>query len=144
MPAAQQRRRNDRVNLGSVLLALLVTGVIVGVAWTSVQPRRVIADKRIAKPPIAPPDVVLINSKILTVDANDSIAEAIAIGDGKLIAVGSNADIAVWDRDMYTVPTNELKNLKCEMTLFNGQIVYKVSATPITVGIPAPGAVAAH
>ena len=36
------------------------------------------------------PDKVLINGTILTVDAEDSIAEALAINDGKVIAVGTN------------------------------------------------------
>ena len=35
-------------------------------------------------------DLILINGKVLTVDANDSIAEAVAIASGKIVAVGSN------------------------------------------------------
>jgi predicted amidohydrolase YtcJ len=49
------------------------------------------------------------------------------------IEPGKEADIAIWDRDLYTIPANEVKDLKCEMTLFSGQIVYKAQATPITV-----------
>jgi hypothetical protein len=49
------------------------------------------------------------------------------------IEPGKEADIAVWDRDMYTVPTGELKNLKCEMTLFKGEIVFRAEGTPVTV-----------
>jgi hypothetical protein len=49
------------------------------------------------------------------------------------IEPGKEADIAVWDRDMYTVPTSELKNLKCEMTLFKGEIVFRAEGTPVTV-----------
>jgi len=60
------------------------------------------------------------------------------------IEVGKEADIAVWDRDMYTVPAADLKNLKCEMTLFSGQIVYKAAATPITEKIPAQQGVGAE
>lgn len=41
------------------------------------------------------------------------------------IEVGKNADIAVWDRDPYTAPTDSLKDMKCELTLFRGQIVYR-------------------
>ncbi|OLC40300.1 MAG: hypothetical protein AUH43_26620 [Acidobacteria bacterium 13_1_40CM_65_14] len=40
------------------------------------------------------------------------------------IEVGKDADIAVWDRDMLTVPTDALKDLKCELTIFRGKIVY--------------------
>jgi predicted amidohydrolase YtcJ len=41
------------------------------------------------------------------------------------LEIGKDADIAVWDRDMYTVPAKELKNLRCEMTLLHGQIVFE-------------------
>jgi hypothetical protein len=40
------------------------------------------------------------------------------------IEVGKDADIAVWDRDMYTVPTDALKDLKCELTIFRGKVVH--------------------
>jgi hypothetical protein len=40
------------------------------------------------------------------------------------IEVGKDADLAVWDRNLYTVPTDALKDLKCEMTVFRGAIVY--------------------
>ena len=40
------------------------------------------------------------------------------------IEVGKDADIAVWDRNMYTVPTDALKDLKCELTLFRGKVVH--------------------
>ena len=38
-------------------------------------------------------DKIFINGKILTVDANNSIAQAVAIKDGKIIAVGSTKEI---------------------------------------------------
>ena len=40
------------------------------------------------------------------------------------IEVGKYADIAVWDRDPYTVPTADIKDMVCEITLFDGRIVY--------------------
>ena len=43
------------------------------------------------------------------------------------LEVGKSADIAVWDRDPLTVPTDALKDLKCEMTLFRGTVVYQAS-----------------
>ena len=45
---------------------------------------------------------------------------------------GKDADIAVWDRNMYAIPSAELKNIKCEMTLFRGQVVYALD----TLGRP--------
>jgi hypothetical protein len=41
------------------------------------------------------------------------------------IEPGKEADIAVWDRDMYTIASAELCSLKCEMTIYHGQIVYR-------------------
>lgn len=41
------------------------------------------------------------------------------------IEVGKYADLAVWDRDFYSVPTAALENAKCEMTMFDGRIVFR-------------------
>ena len=41
---------------------------------------------------------------------------------------GKDADIAVWDRDLYTIPSAELKILKCELTLFRGREVYRAKS----------------
>ncbi|GAC1305834.1 MAG: amidohydrolase [Steroidobacteraceae bacterium] len=41
------------------------------------------------------------------------------------IEVGKEADIAVWDQDMYAIPASELKNLHCAMTLMHGKVVYR-------------------
>lgn len=41
------------------------------------------------------------------------------------IEVGKDADIAVWDRDPYTIPTDSLKDLRCDLTLLKGRIVYR-------------------
>jgi predicted amidohydrolase YtcJ len=38
-------------------------------------------------------DLVLLNGRILTVDAKDSVAEAVGIAGGKIIAVGSNEEV---------------------------------------------------
>jgi hypothetical protein len=40
------------------------------------------------------------------------------------IEVGKYADLAVWDRDFYSVPTAEIKDSKCLMTFFDGKVVY--------------------
>ena len=41
------------------------------------------------------------------------------------IEVGKYADLAVWDRDFYSVPTTEIKEAKCMMTIFDGRIVFE-------------------
>jgi predicted amidohydrolase YtcJ len=42
------------------------------------------------------------------------------------IEPGKDADIAVWDRDLYSIPSDDIKNLKCELTLLRGRVVYQV------------------
>jgi predicted amidohydrolase YtcJ len=44
------------------------------------------------------------------------------------IEVGKDADLAVWDRDLYAVPTDQLKDLRCLLTLFRGSVVYRDSS----------------
>jgi predicted amidohydrolase YtcJ len=39
------------------------------------------------------PDIVVINGKILTMDSQSSVAEALAVRDGKILATGSNVSI---------------------------------------------------
>ncbi|MGA7475084.1 MAG: amidohydrolase family protein, partial [Candidatus Sulfotelmatobacter sp.] len=40
------------------------------------------------------------------------------------LEVGKRADIAVWDQNPYTMPSANLKDLKCEMTIVDGKVVY--------------------
>ena len=40
------------------------------------------------------------------------------------IEPGKYADLAVWDRDPMTVPTGDLRDMVCEMTVFNGEVVF--------------------
>jgi len=48
------------------------------------------------------------------------------------LEAGKRADIAVWDRDLYAVPTDQIKDLKCLMTLLDGEVVYAAPASPVT------------
>jgi predicted amidohydrolase YtcJ len=41
----------------------------------------------------APADLIVINAKVITMDARSTIAEAIAIADGRFVAVGSNEEV---------------------------------------------------
>ena len=41
------------------------------------------------------------------------------------LEIGKDADIAVWDKNMYTIPTDEIRNLQCQMTLLAGRVVYE-------------------
>jgi predicted amidohydrolase YtcJ len=49
------------------------------------------------------------------------------------IEPGKDADIAVWDRDLYTIPARDIKNLKCVLTFFAGGIVYQDAAAGIVI-----------
>ena len=49
------------------------------------------------------------------------------------IEVGKRADIAVWDRDLYGVPRDQIKDLKCLMTLLDGDVVYSAPDSPISI-----------
>jgi Amidohydrolase family len=45
--------------------------------------------------PASAADLVLVNGKIITVDGNDRIVQAVAIAGGKIVAVGTDDDIGV-------------------------------------------------
>jgi predicted amidohydrolase YtcJ len=49
------------------------------------------------------------------------------------IEVGKRADIAIWDRDLYSVPADQIKDIKCPMTLLDGEVVYSAPDSPITI-----------
>jgi len=49
------------------------------------------------------------------------------------IEVGKRADIAIWDRDLYSVSTDQIKDMKCLMTLLDGEVVYSAPDSPITI-----------
>ena len=44
------------------------------------------------------------------------------------IEPGKDADIAVWDRDPYSIPAAQLRDLKCELTLVRGKTVYDAAS----------------
>jgi hypothetical protein len=44
---------------------------------------------------------------------------------------GKYADLVVWDTDLYTAPTEKLKDMKVEMTMLNGELVYKAPGNRI-------------
>ena len=42
----------------------------------------------------------------------------------RTLEAGKRADIAVWDHNPYSIPSADLKKLKCEMTIVDGKTVY--------------------
>lgn len=44
------------------------------------------------------------------------------------IEVGKDADLAVWDRDLYSMPADTIRDLKCQMTVMAGRVVYRAAA----------------
>jgi hypothetical protein len=54
--------------------------------------------------------------------------------EGKIgtLEAGKRADIAVWDRDPYSASNEQIKDLKCLMTLLDGEVVYTSPDSPVT------------
>jgi predicted amidohydrolase YtcJ len=57
--------------------------------------------------------------------------------EGKIgtLEAGKRADIAVWDHDLYSVSSEQIKDLKCLMTLLDGEVVYTSQDSPVTTGV---------
>jgi len=51
------------------------------------------------------------------------------------LEVSKKADIAIWDRDLYAIPTDQIKDLKCLMTLLDGEVVYSSPDSPLTTSV---------
>ena len=49
------------------------------------------------------------------------------------IEVGKYADIAVWDKDPYSAPVDAIKELACQLTLFQGEVVYLAEGARVSV-----------
>jgi predicted amidohydrolase YtcJ len=52
------------------------------------------------------------------------------------LEAGKKADIAIWDRDLYSVPADQIKDMKCLMTLIDGEVVYTAAGSPVKVSGP--------
>ncbi len=46
------------------------------------------------------------------------------------IEPGKYADLAVWDRDLYTASTGDLKEMRCLLTFLGGRLVYQAPEAP--------------
>src|SRR5579872_1115450 len=80
----------------SAVRAVVVTGVAVVVtAGVAVAPAAAQTGATVQAPAelVSYPDVIMTNGKILTVDKDFSIRQAVAIRDGKILATGTNAAI---------------------------------------------------
>jgi hypothetical protein len=44
------------------------------------------------------------------------------------LEIGKSADIAIWKQDLLSVPTSQLKDLHCAMTLYRGRVVWSDGA----------------
>ena len=51
------------------------------------------------------------------------------------LEAGKRADIAIWDRDLYAIPSDRIKDLKCLMTLLDGEVVYTAPDSPVTTAV---------
>ena len=57
-----------------------------------------------------------------------AVGQAASLGS---LEVGKRADIAIWDRDLYSVPREQIKDMKCLMTLIDGEVVYGAAGSPL-------------
>ena len=48
------------------------------------------------------------------------------------IEEGKQADMVVWDRDFYTIPQDEICNVKTEVTMVGGKIVHRSEETTLS------------
>ena len=85
------------------------------------------------------PETIFINGRVITVDSNDSQCEAVAVCGNKIsftyasfeenikgpIEVGKLADLVVLYSDIFEVEDEEIKNLRVDLTMVDGQIRYR-------------------
>jgi predicted amidohydrolase YtcJ len=79
-------------------IATAMVGVLTGVIWDTcfcrgLDQRQVQAEKKAESPPA---DLILHHARVVTVDERMSIAEALAVREGRIIAVGKNTDVLRW------------------------------------------------
>ena len=79
---------NPHGNPGSAIRPAVASGQIAALACTWLMLGGLAAGAL-----AAPPDVILHNGRIVTVDDTFSIAQAIAIADGRIVAVGDDSDV---------------------------------------------------
>jgi len=51
------------------------------------------------------------------------------------LEAGKRADIAVWDRDLYSASNEQVKDLKCLMTLLDRDVVHTSQDSPVTTEV---------
>lgn len=49
------------------------------------------------------------------------------------IEVGKHADLVVWSDDMFSVPTDKIRNLRAELTIVGGQVIHQFNQTNLPV-----------
>ena len=100
-----------------------------------------------------PADIILTQGKIISADAQDKIYQAMAVRDGKIIALGKSKDIQAWkgkqtqvidlkgkrgsleigkladlavlSDDYLNVPLEKMAQIYSQLTMVGGNIVYR-------------------
>jgi predicted amidohydrolase YtcJ len=71
-------------------------------------------------------DFVFINGRVITMDRADSVVQAVAVSNGKMVAAGNNAAVhRQAAKESATGLVTRRENLKCEMTMMAGKVVYE-------------------
>jgi rhodanese-related sulfurtransferase len=73
-------------------------------------------------------DSIIYNGKVLTVDKNFTIAQAVALRDGKILAVGTNADIQRLAGSR-SIPAEELQKRLGEIPKSGRVVIYAAAAS---------------
>ena len=60
------------------------------------------------------------------------------------IEEGKLADMVVWSHNLYSIPTDQMRNLEAEITIVGGKIVYSKEKTTTTLGAPSTNAWASN
>ncbi|MBU2533863.1 MAG: hypothetical protein KKB37_14070 [Alphaproteobacteria bacterium] len=64
-------------------------------------------------------ELIVINGKIVTLDRNDSIVSAVAVAEGKFVAVGSEQEIM----RRAGAETRRIAGIHAEVTITGGRVV---------------------
>jgi len=79
--------------LYSLLAVLAISGILFSACGSPQASQSTTYLPKVLAPSEKAADLVLINSKIITVDAKDSIVQAVAVKNGKIVKVGLNQEV---------------------------------------------------
>lgn len=79
-----------------ILVAIAIVGVLAGAMGKTCRGKELRQAQAEEKAKSPPADLILHTARVVTLDERMSMAEALAVREGRIIAVGKNADILAW------------------------------------------------